>query len=136
MLACAVLAILAAIAFPAYSTYVDRANVTATVRDLTAIQNEIERFNTLNGRFPATLAEINLAATLDPWGRPYAYLSFEGARLGQMRKDRNLVPINTDYDLYSAGKDGDTVPPLTARPSRDDVVRARDGSFFGLGEEF
>jgi general secretion pathway protein G len=46
------------------------------------------------------------------------------------------VPINTEFDLYSAGKDGDTRPPLNARPSRDDVVVARDGSFIGLAQEF
>jgi general secretion pathway protein G len=50
---------------------------------------------------------------------------------GTLRKDRNLVPINSDYDLYSLGPDGETRPPLTAGPSRDDIARAADGSFVG-----
>ncbi len=49
------------------------------------------------------------------------------------RRDRFLVPINTYYDLYSVGKDGASVAPLTAGPSKDDIVRANDGGFIGLG---
>lgn len=52
------------------------------------------------------------------------------------RMDRFLHPINSDYDLYSMGKDGETVLPLTARQSHDDVIRANDGSFVGLAVEF
>jgi len=54
----------------------------------------------------------------------------------QPRKDRFLVPINSDFDLYSMGKDRDTVAPLTAKVSQDDIVRANDGAFVGLASEF
>jgi hypothetical protein len=54
----------------------------------------------------------------------------------QPRKDRFLHPINSDYDLYSMGKDGESVEPLTAQKSHDDVIRANDGSFVGLAVEF
>jgi general secretion pathway protein G len=47
-------------------------------------------------------------------------------------KDRNLVPINYDYDLYSVGKDGQTQPPLTVQASWDDVIRANGGGYVGL----
>jgi general secretion pathway protein G len=46
------------------------------------------------------------------------------------------VPINSDYDLYSVGKDGVSSGPLTAGPSRDDVIRANDGGFFGLARDY
>jgi general secretion pathway protein G len=59
-----------------------------------------------------------------------------GANRGQMRKDRNLVPINTDFDLYSMGKDGETVMPLTTPKSQDDIVRASNGAFVGLGSDY
>lgn len=52
------------------------------------------------------------------------------------RKDRFLVPINSDFDLYSMGKDRETVAPLTAKKSHDDIVRANDGAFVGLASEF
>jgi general secretion pathway protein G len=53
-----------------------------------------------------------------------------------MRKDKNLVPINTDFDLYSLGKDGESVGPLTAIPSRDDIVRANNGSYIGRADSY
>jgi general secretion pathway protein G len=56
--------------------------------------------------------------------------------MGQVRKDKNLVPINADFDLYSMGKDGASVPPLTAQASRDDIVRGSNGRFVGLGSDF
>ncbi len=52
------------------------------------------------------------------------------------RKDKQLHPINSDYDLYSVGKDGETVAPLTAKKSWDDVIRAADGAYIGLAKGF
>jgi general secretion pathway protein G len=75
----------------------------------------------------------------DPWGNPYQYLSFEtvkGNDKGKFRKDRNLVPINSDYDLYSMGPDGKSSGPLTAAASRDDIIRAGNGSFVGIAEDY
>jgi general secretion pathway protein G len=46
------------------------------------------------------------------------------------------VPINSDYDLYSEGKDGNSAPPLGAAQSLDDVVRANDGGYVGLAANF
>lgn len=56
--------------------------------------------------------------------------------VGGARKDRFLVPINSDFDLYSMGKDGQSVAPLTAQKSHDDVIRASDGAFYGLAAYF
>ncbi|MCA9739171.1 MAG: prepilin-type cleavage/methylation domain-containing protein, partial [Gemmatimonadetes bacterium] len=52
------------------------------------------------------------------------------------RKNRFLVPLNSDFDLYSKGLDGTCVSPLTGATSQDDIVRANDGGFFGLGRNF
>lgn len=57
-------------------------------------------------------------------------------KAGDVRKDRNLVPINSDFDLYSVGRDGESVGALTAKKSHDDVIRANDGSFVGLAVRF
>ena len=59
-----------------------------------------------------------------------------GGPHGHPRKDRFLVPINTDFDLYSMGRDGQSVAPLTAAKSRDDVVRAANGAYIGLASNF
>jgi general secretion pathway protein G len=73
----------------------------------------------------------------DPWGNPYQYTNVEDAKgKGQARKNKNLVPINTDFDLYSMGPDGASVGPLTAKASRDDIVRANNGRFVGTAAEY
>jgi general secretion pathway protein G len=59
-----------------------------------------------------------------------------GGSSAKPRKDRFLVPINSDYDLYSMGPDGQSVAPLTAAPSQDDIVRASNGAYFGLAADF
>jgi general secretion pathway protein G len=56
--------------------------------------------------------------------------------IGQARKDRNLVPINSDFDLFSPGRDGKTTGPLTAKTSHDDIVRGSDGAFVGLARDY
>lgn len=52
------------------------------------------------------------------------------------RKDRFLVPINSDYDLYSHGADGLTHATLHHPDSRDDVIRGANGSYYGVAEGF
>jgi general secretion pathway protein G len=56
--------------------------------------------------------------------------------LDKPRKDRFLVPINSDYDLYSMGPDGESKRNLNTPVSRDDVIRARDGAYIGVAELF
>jgi len=129
------IAILGSIAIPAYNGYVNRARVAVAVGDIGTISLRLYRWQLSTRSFPATLAEAGLEAN-DPWGKPYQYVRVAGARRGDLRKDRNLVPINTDFDLYSMGPDGRTTAPLTAAASQDDVVRANDGSFIGVAKDY
>lgn len=155
----AILATLAAIALPTYFNALDRARVTKAIVDIRSLSNEISTYQLYTGRLPSSLADIGRAAFRDPYGNPYEYLNFSGSQgpgkgpgqggqgqgggaaglrglMAQVRKDRFLVPINSDYDLYSRGKDGQSLPPLTAQPSQDDIIRANDGGFIGLASEF
>jgi general secretion pathway protein G len=54
----------------------------------------------------------------------------------KLRKDRFLVPLNTDFDLYSMGQDEDSKAPLTAEASHDDIIRANNGGFVGLAHKY
>ena len=55
---------------------------------------------------------------------------------GSARKDKKLNPLNSDFDLYSVGRDGDSRLPLAVKVSEDDVIRALDGRFVGLARDF
>jgi general secretion pathway protein G len=126
-----ILGILAALAVPAFSAYVERANVARAIAEIHTIQNEIASFEIDQNRLPADLNEIKWGAYRDPWGNPYQYTNFEITPKGKWRKDKFLVPINSTFDLWSMGPDGKTTAPLTAKFSKDDIIRANDGSFIG-----
>lgn len=141
MLAVAVVGLLAAIALPSYSVIIKRQKVAEAGRELGKIAMAIERYRTTQFAIPETLAELGLDADVleDPWGRPYQFLSFNSSMpgvAGKIRKDHNLHPLNTEFDLYSLGEDGESRSPLTASASRDDVIWAQDGGFVGLAEDF
>ncbi|HKY73488.1 MAG TPA: prepilin-type N-terminal cleavage/methylation domain-containing protein [Nitrospira sp.] len=53
-----------------------------------------------------------------------------------VRKDRFGAPLNTDFDLYSMGKNRESADSLSTPQSYDDIVRASDGVFVGLASEF
>jgi len=137
-LAVALVALLAAIAVPSYVGFTERGRVAQAISDMGRIQLAADRFRlNNNGELPASLAEIELDTLLDPWGRPYEYLNISLAKnQGELRKDKNLVPLNTDFDLYSKGPDGDSKRPLNAEASRDDIVRANNGAFVGKAEDY
>lgn len=135
MLAMVVVALLAAIALPNYRSYIDRSRVSQAIGDIKRLEMDLERFYTERGRFPNALSELG-TVPIDPWGNAYMYLNMAGASVGKVRKDHAQHPLNTDYDLYSKGADGDSVSPLTAKKSRDDIVRARNGAFIDLASKY
>jgi len=139
VVALVILVLLVALAIPAYNSFLSRARISAAIGDIGALAIAIERFGVNNNdRLPDTLAELPLDVPLDPWGNEYQYLNIRTAGPGNaaFRKDGNLNPLNTDFDLYSMGKDGETTGALAADKSRDDVVRANNGGFIGLGEDY
>lgn len=133
----AILAVLATIALPAYSDYVERARVHQAIIDIRTLSALIGKYEDDHRDVPSSLAPIGAAGKLDPWGRPYVYLKLGGPGTASLaRKNKNLVPINSAFDLYSPGRDGNSKPPLTAKPSHDDVVLANDGGFVGLASDY
>lgn len=131
---------LSAIAIPTYQSYMDDVRLSTVRGDFALISLQLDRFRTENrGSLPVTLAETAATTVTDPWGNPYQFLNIEdatGPGLGKLRKDKNLVPLNTDYDLYSMGKDGKSKAPLTAKDSHDDIIRANNGGYVGIASEY
>lgn len=139
MLTVVIASLLLSIAVPSYDRYVQRAKVTAARGHIASLSLKLEEYRLNNDdALPATLDELPMDIPLDPWGRPYAYLNIltAGKDKGALRKDGKLNPLNTDFDLYSIGRDGATAGPLSAKQSRDDIVRANNGAFIGLGEDY
>lgn len=146
----AIVGTLTGIAYPAVQAMRTRAQVARAIGDIRAIEIDVLGYEATHQTTPPDLAAAGRDALLDPWGNPYRYLSFAHASSGTggggvagkptpppgSRKDRFLVPINTTFDLYSMGADGQTAAPLTAATSLDDVVRGNDGGFIGLARSY
>jgi general secretion pathway protein G len=132
MIAIAIIGTLAAIATPMFQSYIERVQIQRVYVEIRMLEKEIIIFQGTYGRFPTDLAEIGLDKLQDPWGNPYQYLPVEGTAPGKLRKNLSMVPVNSDFDLYSMGKDGRTAAPFTSKLSRDDIVRATDGLYLGL----
>ena len=137
MIVLVLIGFLALVAVPSYNSLVQKGKVAGAVADLAKIGQQAIRFQLNNGVLPNSLSEMADIPLTDPWGYNYRYVNIATVQgKGGLRKDRNLVPINTLFDLYSVGEDGASVSPLTAKPSRDDVVWANDGQFIGLAVDY
>ncbi|MDP1529374.1 MAG: prepilin-type N-terminal cleavage/methylation domain-containing protein [Rhodoferax sp.] len=138
LIALVIAGILISIAVPNYREYVERTRRTTAIKDIAEISMALERYRTMADTFPDSLNDLNIPLPLDPWGNAYQYLGIDVAsppNTGALRKDKNLNPLNSDYDLYSMGPDGLTQKQLTAARARDDIVRAGNGGFIGLAAE-
>ncbi|MEE9421798.1 MAG: type IV pilin protein [Gammaproteobacteria bacterium] len=135
LIAIAILGIVASLAIPSYSEYVDRANNADAMSDISAMANTIERFYVANNRYPNGLAEIGANNEEDPWEKKYQYTNVTTNPAGA-RKDLNNIPINSDYDLYSEGKNKRSSTTLNSSRSLDDIVRGRNGRFIGMAKDY
>jgi general secretion pathway protein G len=139
MLCVCIFGLLCAIATPFYLSYREDARVAAAISDMKTIEAAIGNYVADYGQLPDSLAQIGMDGLLDPWQHPYQYLRIDGGNVkgtGKMRKDHFMVPVNTDYDLYSMGPDGKSEPPFTAKASQDDIVRANNGGYYGKVSNF
>ncbi len=132
----AIIGLLAATAMPAFRTYQERARGSQVIVHMKSIETAVDTFESSGGTLPASLADVGMDTLRDPWGNPYQYTNLGNSPPGKARKDKFLVPINSDYDLWSNGPDGRSVAPLTAKSSRDDIIRANDGSYYGRASAY
>lgn len=147
----AILGILSLIGMRAYGHFIDNARNTRAIAELRTIEKEIMDFFHANDRYPITLTEIGREAMLDPWKSSYKYINFETTANPEEKwrtkekdskskgKGKGLdktTAVNSDYDLYSTGKDRTSAPALEDEVSQDDIIRAADGSYLGLASEY
>ena len=138
IIAVAIVGVLAAIAIPNFISYRYRAQVAAAISEIKLIEKAVANHLAEGNDLPDSLSDIGKNQIIDPWGNPYQYLRLDGNTAkgikGLRRRDKNANPVNSDYDLYSMGRDGQTTAQFTAKKARDDVVRANDGAYYGLAE--
>lgn len=144
MLAIAILAIIAALAIPAYEGYINEGRIGTAVKDIRQaelILNDLASDGQLNALDANTTTALGVylrdgivvlddpattpAGTqpwLDPWGRIYLY-----QRPGVLTDSAGAVSNDSTnpqgYDLYSRGAD--------AADTSDDVIRGCNGEFVG-----
>ena len=146
-----IVGILSTIGLGVYRHFIDKARNTRALAEIRMFEKEIINFLNDTERLPDALAELGLEITQDPWKNPYQYINFDtspgaadnrrttGAKGKGKGKGKGLdkdSPLNTDYDLYSMGKDGMSNPAITDAISMDDVIRADDGGYTGLASKY
>lgn len=136
----AIIGMLFSIAVPAYENYQDEQNFIQAKQDILNIQKSIDWYYVEFNKFPGKLSDIGKHGLRDPWGNPYHYVNIASydkkSSPDKVRRDKKLKPVNSDYDLYSSGKDGLTKPPFTAKMSQDDIVRCNNGQFLGYAKDY
>lgn len=102
--------------------------------DLAAVRARAAVIEEQLGRALTSLEFDALVSSFASTGRFEIYLGVvaEDTR----RRDRYLLPLNTDYDLFSLGPDGRTSVSLSHAIAKDDVIRANNGGFFGVAADY
>ena len=141
----AIVGILSTFGLSVYKNFINKARNTRAVAEIQMYEKEIMNFVNDTDRLPDALAELGLEVTQDPWKNAYQYINFDTSPgAGDKRRTKGAQgkgkgkgsPLNTDYDLYSMGKDGMSAPALTDDVSQDDIIRADDGAYTGLASGY
>lgn len=138
MIVIALVALLSSFAIPAFNGYIDDAKVSSAVGDMGRIVLEIEKYRTNNNdQLPPTLGDLNLDSIKDPWDKNYKYVPVtDPGDLSAMRQKPGVGTLNRDYDLLSRGPDGMSARNITKSKALDDIIRANNGAYMGLAEDY
>jgi general secretion pathway protein G len=128
-----------AVGLPTYLDHRKRTLVAVAKKDIAMISQRLERFQSLNYRYPEYLSDMGVDMQ-DPWGNDYQYLNMGdvdpdtgdvaegGGGPKPTPRKKGGAPLNTDYELFSMGEDGAYAASVSAAASLDDVVRADNGA--------
>jgi general secretion pathway protein G len=134
----AILGVLAMLAIPTYGQIKDKAREARATVEIRDTEKALTAFSIdRGGVFPDSLTDaaiIQQVTQNDPWGTPYAYANLNpgGVPVIGRLDDLGLLPLNTDFDLYSDGLDRSTLPDTREDASLNDIVRAGNGGYVGL----
>src|SRR4051812_493875 len=109
----AIAALVLAMTVPMVNNYIERGRISTAVSDLAEMSKVIRDYEKKKGVLPDSLDDVTSynGSRTDPWGYAYQYFNLRTAHgNGQARQDKILRPLNSDFDLYSIGPDGLTLP--------------------------
>ncbi len=135
---CAILAVLCAIAIPAYPKFKDAARESGAMTEVRTIELAINSYVAETGSLPADLSVIKYDSLKDPWGNRFHYAIPSGTpakmTLHYISSDDG---INTDYDLWCTGQDESRSPTGTTIINNDNIIiRANNGAYVGLAKNY
>jgi prepilin-type N-terminal cleavage/methylation domain len=105
-----------AIVTPGIQSYMYRTRVAQVVVEIGDMSAAIRQKAKSTGSLPDSLDAAGFNGKVDPWGFPYQYVNLANSKgNGTARKDKKLAPLNSDFDLYSVGRDGRPTPPSPPR---------------------
>lgn len=134
--ALAVVAIVGSIFNAGYFGWRDRQGTEQAATEILTMGARLAAATGTDGQLPDSLDRLFPGAR-DPWGRPYQYRRVDRPDdRASARTDHAAAPINTRFDLYSLGPDGESQATLADRSSRDDIVWGRDGLYVGTARDF
>jgi general secretion pathway protein G len=136
-----IIGILIAIAVPGYTELKNSAKISRCAEEIRGIEKAIGSYQADHGSLPDSLDDLKQGTFKDAWGNPYVYLKIGNTPpLPQLRYDGHFVWLNEDFDLYSMGEDGISTYDLFGGPmaaaSANDIIRAADGGYVGLAEQY
>ncbi|NTW17204.1 MAG: prepilin-type N-terminal cleavage/methylation domain-containing protein [Syntrophaceae bacterium] len=134
-----IIGILMVIALPTWSYMVTKAKVSRAEADIRTLEKDVTAYLIDKGTLPPSgqpgLDAIGRSGLRDPWNRPYQYLNTTSG--GTPYQGDLPIPLNEDhFDIYSVGQNGVSTLSLADASSEDDIIRAGDGGFVGLGIDY
>lgn len=122
LMVCAIIGVLATLSINGYQIVRERAKHGRCMGEIYTLSKDIIAYAAERGTYPPNLAAVGRVGLMDPWNHPYVYSVTPGrTNIG--------TPINTDFDIYSVGPDGDSADSITDDVSLDDIIRGNDGTF-------
>jgi len=132
LVVCAIIGILSGIGLSGFGKVRVQARNTRAAAEIRVIEKDINSYAVEKGTYPPSLAEIGRADLIDPWGHNYIYWPYSP---GSMRTAGG-EELNSDYDLFSVGANGNYDPSIGLANSKDDVIRLDDGGWVGYVDNY
>lgn len=134
-----IMGVLISIAIESFATIKAKVRNTRCISEVRLLEKEILAYAYDRGSLPPDLETINRKDLTDPWGNRYIYApAAEPVAPGNigLNNRSNVTTLNSDFDLFSMGPDGNWQTSINDAQSQDDIIRADNGNFVGIVKDY